>query len=170
MQIGTWDFGDFLLDPFTLRHEIINEFGDILESSAVLKIGHGISNDVRWLQRDFDIFMVNAIDTQVMYRNFRGVPNIGYADLVNNFYPELSCKYSKETFSDWRLRPDSGMTFEQEYYAVNDVHPLLRIFDQLRNLVYKNYLGINLVVAWNTFIEMLFLLVADETGGNYKSI
>lgn len=123
------------MDPFKIRKQIEGELRLVLESETILKIGHDIRNDIKWLQRDFQIFMIAAVDTQIMYQIHKNVDSIGYKDLVKLYYPQLADKYCNETLSDWRLRPGQGMTAEQEFYAVNDVHPLLRIFDQLRHEV-----------------------------------
>lgn len=82
--------------------------------------------------------MVGAIDTQIMFEVYTGVINLGYKDLVHLYYPKSAYQYCyDETLSDWRLRPGQGMTVQQEQYAVNDVHALLRIFNILREIVSK---------------------------------
>jgi ribonuclease D len=107
----------------------------VLESQSTLKIGHDFTNDVKWLQKDFGIFLVAAVDTQIMYKILHGENNIGFEKLARTYHPALANAFPKETMSDWRLRPGKGMTMEQEKYATNDVHVLLRIFDELRSEV-----------------------------------
>lgn len=70
-----------------------------------------------------------------MYKLLHGETNIGFEKLAKTYYPVLASKIPKETMSDWRLRPGKGMTKDQESYATNDVHVLLRIFDELRSEV-----------------------------------
>jgi len=125
-----------LIDPFGLREDIETKLKAFLESPVHLKIGHAITNDVLWLQRDFSIFMQACNDTQIMWEVYTGGHQISLSDLIQHFFPESSnLKDKRLTVSDWRLRPGMGMTWEQEQYAVADVHFTLRIFDQLRYLV-----------------------------------
>lgn len=135
IQIGTWECGDYLIDPFKVRSEIISSLKPVFESHSTLKIGHDLTNDVKWLQKDFEIFLVAAVDTQIMFKILHGENNIGFEKLAKNYHPVLANAFPKETMSDWRLRPGKGMTKDQENYATNDVHVLLRIFDELRSEV-----------------------------------
>ena len=105
----------------------------ILEDEHVLKVVHGCSNDVLWLQRDFSIYMTAAIDTQFMHEILTGVKDVKFNTLAIMLHPDLRDLLEiEETFSDWRLRPGFGLKRQQEIYAVNDVHVLLRVFDELR--------------------------------------
>lgn len=135
IQIGTWEYGDFLIDPFKLRKEISTEMKAVLESADYLKIGHDVTNDTKWLQKDFDIFMAGAVDTQILFKLIHGETQISFEKLVRRYHPEIAISMPKATMTDWRLRPGAGMTSEQEIYATNDVHVLLRIFDELRSEV-----------------------------------
>jgi ribonuclease D len=134
MQISTWLHGDFLIDPIVLRKSISTSLKPILESSNILKIVHGGANDVLALQRDFSIYLTGCIDTQIMYSlKEGGCSQVKFETLARQMRPDLKhlLKY-EETLSEWRLRPGAGLRRAQEIYATNDVHILLRIFDQLR--------------------------------------
>ena len=135
IQIGTWEFGDFLIDPFQLKKLIMTELKEVLEDPKVLKVGHDVLNDSKWLQRDYYIFRVVFIDIQVMWHLCKGEEMVSLKKLMVHLYPELQHLFHSETCSDWRLRPGKGMTRAQEAYATHDVHVALRIFDRLRGMV-----------------------------------
>lgn len=137
LQIGTWEHGTYLIDPFSVREEICKKLKPLLESDQILKIFHDVRNDVKWLQANFDIFLVSVLDTQLMQEVYTGQTMSGLNTLTKTYYPAI--KLPEETLSDWRLRPDEGMTSDQEKYAINDVYFLLRVFDHLRkDVIFHN--------------------------------
>ena len=52
-----------LIDAIALRHHIGRALGPVMADSGVLKVVHGGDLDVKWLQRDFGIYVVNLLDT-----------------------------------------------------------------------------------------------------------
>ena len=135
IQIATWEYGDFLLDPIVLRTQVIEHLKTILEDPLKLKVMHGCANDILWLQKDFDIFLNGVADTQILHEKEIGIKQISYKNLCHKYYPQWDFLQVEETLSDWRLRPGKGITKSQEMYATNDVHILLRIFEKMRQRV-----------------------------------
>jgi ribonuclease D len=78
-------------------------------------------------------FWVDAPGEKTAKCSWDTTDKIGLKDLIRIFTPDVLKYSTNSTLSDWRLRPGHGMTTEQIHYATNDVHPLLRIFDKMRN-------------------------------------
>ncbi|KAK0428290.1 hypothetical protein QR680_010714 [Steinernema hermaphroditum] len=125
IQISTRTM-DYIVDPFPLWKElhILNEpFTD----PKILKVFHGGESDIKWLQRDFGIYVVNMFDTGRAMRILE-YPKFGLAFLVKHFCDvDLDKQFQK---SDWRIRPLSD---EHINYARCDTHYLLYCYDRLRN-------------------------------------
>ena len=64
MQLSTRE-KDFIIDTIALRDSIGKALGAVFADSSCLKILHGGDSDVRWLQRDFGIYLVNIFDTGI---------------------------------------------------------------------------------------------------------
>ncbi|CAG7822103.1 unnamed protein product, partial [Allacma fusca] len=72
IQISTYHW-DIFIDPFQLFEEIQGQLKFVLESEHWTKVMHGCTNDVRNMQRDFGIYMVGVIDTQIMYQEYKSI-------------------------------------------------------------------------------------------------
>ena len=94
---------------------------------GILKVMHGADHDVKWLQRDFEIEVVNLFDTGQAMRV------LGYESfsLAHLFSVHLGVEMEKEAFqtADWRVRP---LPEEMKCYARDDTHSLLHLHDVLR--------------------------------------
>lgn len=63
MQISTREC-DWVVDTLALRAELReHKLGGVLADPSVVKVFHGAESDIVWLQRDFDIYVVNLFDT-----------------------------------------------------------------------------------------------------------
>ena len=129
MQISTRE-KDFVIDTIKLRNKmhILNE---VFTDPKVLKVFHGADLDIRWLQKDFDIYVVNMFDTG------KAAKLLQFASFSLSFLFKHYCNENlikKYQLADWRIRPlPQGML----NYARSDTHSLLYIFDQLRNDLIK---------------------------------
>ncbi|EKX38530.1 hypothetical protein GUITHDRAFT_59898, partial [Guillardia theta CCMP2712] len=124
MQISTRE-QDFIVDTIELRsciHLLLPAFTD----PKITKVFHGADSDVRWLQRDFGLYIVNMFDTGQASRVLE-FPSYGLAYLLHRFCEEEADKQYQ--LADWRVRP---LTPEMLKYARMDTHYLLYIYDQLR--------------------------------------
>lgn len=54
---------DYIVDALAL-HDHMAFLRPIMSSPTIVKVLHGCSNDVIWLQRDFHIYLVNVFDTE----------------------------------------------------------------------------------------------------------
>lgn len=129
MQISSRD-KDFIIDTIKLRSQmhILNE---VFTDPKILKIFHGADLDIKWLQKDFGIYVVNIFDTGKAAKLLQ-FTSFSLSFLVKHYCNEnLNKKYQ---LADWRIRPLSeGML----NYARSDTHYLLYIFDQLINDLIK---------------------------------
>ncbi|ODO11792.1 hypothetical protein I350_00576 [Cryptococcus amylolentus CBS 6273] len=127
IQISTRD-EDFVVDTLSLRKQIRDDkFGDVMTDPSIIKVFHGSDSDVIWLQRDFDIYLVNLFDTY--HASFTlNMPQRSLAGLLQlycNF--EADKRYQR---ADWRIRP---LPEDMLHYARSDTHYLLFVYDNLRN-------------------------------------
>lgn len=128
MQISTRD-KDWIVDTLRPWREELQILNQVFADPKIVKLFHGSSSDIIWLQRDLGLYVVGLFDTY-------------YACEALQF-PAKSLKYLLWTFanfdaqkqyqmSDWRVRPLSA---EQLEYARSDTHYLLHIYDHVRNLL-----------------------------------
>ena len=61
MQISTRD-EDFIVDTLALRDEL-EALNDVFADPSIVKVFHGAESDIKWLQRDFNLYVVNLFDT-----------------------------------------------------------------------------------------------------------
>ncbi|CAG7643300.1 unnamed protein product [Allacma fusca] len=100
LQIGTWEYGDFILGAYEFHDDIVEFLKPILEDPNVLKVIHGGMNDVLWLQRDFGIFLRRPLDTQIMHEVLTGESKNSFKNLVRRYKPNLVNLLKEETLSD----------------------------------------------------------------------
>eukprot|EP00850_Spirogloea_muscicola_P020421 SM000215S06727 [mRNA] locus=s215:111800:118939:- [translate_table: standard] len=123
ISIPGWDF---LVDTICL-HDLIPLLRPIFADPRITKVFHGADNDVLWLQRDFQIYVVNLFDT-ARACDVLGKPQRSLAYLLPQYCGiNTEKRYQK---SDWTRRPLSP---GQLAYARVDAHFLLHIAAQLRH-------------------------------------
>lgn len=131
MQISTRD-KDWVVDTLKPWREELQVLNEVFTDPAILKVFHGSSMDIIWLQRDLGLYVVGLFDT------------FHAASALN--YPKRSLKFLLQKFAnfeadkryqmaDWRVRPLPTGMFD---YARSDTHYLLHVFDQLRNELVQN--------------------------------
>ena len=92
-----------------------------------MQVLHGADWDIKWLQRDFGLYVVNIFDTGQASRVL-GLPRFSLAFLL-----EYCCSIQadkKYQLADWRIRP---LPTEMAKYAREDTHYLLYIYHRMRN-------------------------------------
>eukprot|EP00612_Vaucheria_litorea_P002916 CAMPEP_0171462366 /NCGR_PEP_ID=MMETSP0945-20130129/6431_1 /TAXON_ID=109269 /ORGANISM="Vaucheria litorea, Strain CCMP2940" /LENGTH=570 /DNA_ID=CAMNT_0011988875 /DNA_START=603 /DNA_END=2313 /DNA_ORIENTATION=+ len=113
------------IDPIALK-EKIHLLRPIFSDPLVLKIFHDARMDVKWLQRDFGIYVVNLFDTFVGAKELN-LPNKGLSNLIFRYLNLHTTK--KHQLSDWRVRP---LPVEMLHYAQSDTHYLFYISDMIK--------------------------------------
>jgi ribonuclease D len=111
---------DYVVDPLAVSD--MSPLGELMANPGVVKVFHGADYDVVSLKRDFGYRFANLFDTMIASQ-FLGLPRIGLADLINQFFGHvIDKKYQRH---DWAARP-----LEDEHldYARGDTHwlPALR--------------------------------------------
>lgn len=128
MQVSTLE-EDFLVDMIKLRSVLQdpkNFLNALFANPSILKIFHGAESDIAWLQRDFDVFIVNMFDSFHAARILL-YPRLSLAYLLERCLGvELDKKYQ---LADWRERP---LTEEMIQYARKDTHYLIHLYFLLK--------------------------------------
>ncbi|XP_004705491.1 exosome component 10 [Echinops telfairi] len=142
MQISTRS-EDFIVDTLELRSDmyILNES---LTDPAIVKVFHGADSDIEWLQKDFGLYVVNMFDTHQAAR----LLNLGRHSLDHLLKHYCSVQSNKQyQLADWRIRP---LPEEMLYYARDDTHYLLYIYDKMRLELWErgNERPVHLQVVW----------------------
>lgn len=127
MQISTKDT-DYLIDTLSLRSEL-HQLNEIFTKPSVLKVFHGASSDIEWLQRDLSLYVVNMFDTYVAAKRLN-LPYLSLAYLLKHYCGVDPNKHFQ--LADWRVRPLPDKLMK---YAREDTHYLLYIKDKLTNLL-----------------------------------
>lgn len=130
IQVSSRD-QDYIIDTIALRD--LEVFNEVLTDPKIVKVLHGATMDIQWLQRDFGLYIVSLFDTFHASQAL-GLKGHSLAFLLQHYANFVTSK--KYQLSDWRVRP---MSPEQLLYARADTHFLLNIYDQLKNaLVQKD--------------------------------
>lgn len=124
---------DFIVDAIILREHLQRLNSSFADPSKV-KVFHGADSDIKWLQRDFGVYVVNLFDTHKAIQFLNRSP-FTFVSLLFRYANEVTDKEFQ--LADWRIRP---LTPEMEKYARRDTHFLLFIYDRLRQDIVKEAL------------------------------
>ncbi|ORC93708.1 ribosomal RNA processing protein 6 [Trypanosoma theileri] len=126
MQISTRT-EDFIIDCLKLRSSMY-KLAPVFLHPRILKVFHGAREDVRWLQKDFGLYIANLFDTGIALQTLHMPHSLAFA--VDHFCQvKLNKKYQT---ADWRIRP---IPAEMVAYARQDTHFLLYVYDRLKALL-----------------------------------
>ncbi|KAL8812176.1 MAG: hypothetical protein Q9223_000319 [Gallowayella weberi] len=126
MQISTRD-KDWIVDTLVPWREDLQVLNEVFTDPRIIKVLHGSTSDILWLQRDLGLYVVGLFDTFHASRLLE-YPKHGLAYLLHRFAKfETDKRYQ---MADWRMRPLPEQMYD---YARSDTHFLLYIFDNLRN-------------------------------------
>lgn len=100
----------------------------VLESQTILKVGFGLTDDVRRLRSKLGIESNNVLDLSTALR--RGERNtLGAKTAVARFFGQRLQKSKKITTTNWAL---PRLTEKQILYAADDAHVALRVYRRWR--------------------------------------
>jgi exosome complex exonuclease RRP6 len=127
VQIST-PMRDYVIDVLNpaVRADFKNRLGALFEDPGKVKILHGADYDVKWLQRDFGVYVVNMFDTGQAARVLQ-FPKKSLAYLLKHFVGVDAEKQYQ--LADWRTRPLSNAMLD---YAAGDTKHLLYVYDVLK--------------------------------------
>ncbi|KAK1143068.1 exosome nuclease subunit [Aspergillus melleus] len=139
MQISTRD-KDWVVDTLKPWREELQVLNEVFADPAILKVLHGSSMDIIWLQRDLGLYVVGMFDT------FHAACALNYPKRSLKFLLQKIVNFEADKryqMADWRIRPLPTGMFD---YARSDTHYLLHIYDHLRNELVENSVpGHNLI-------------------------
>lgn len=125
---------DFIIDTLALRDNL-QPLNEIFTNPNIVKVLHGASMDIIWLQRDLGLYIVSLFDTFHASKRL-GLKRNGLAYLLETYANFQTSK--KYQLADWRIRP---IPSEMLSYAQSDTHFLLNIYDKIKNqLIEQNVL------------------------------
>lgn len=110
------------------RAELHGALGALLASSALTKVGFGLSSDLSLIRQRFGVEPCGVfdIDTEFRRRGYR--QSIGVKTAVALVFDRRFIKSRKATTSNWANRQ---LTDAQLRYAANDAYAAIRVFDAL---------------------------------------
>ena len=126
VQISTRT-ADYIVDPIALRSSMYLLNSSML-NPKIVKVLHGSNEDIKWLQKDFGVFVANMFDTGIALQTLN-MPR-GLAFCVDHFCQVRLDK--RFQLADWRIRP---LPADMLSYARQDTHYLLYCYDRLRALL-----------------------------------
>lgn len=134
MQISTRE-RDWVVDTLKPWRDDLQVLNEVFADPSIIKVFHGASMDIIWLQRDLGLYVVGLFDTYHASCAL-GLPRRSLKFLLQKFVNfEADKRYQ---MADWRIRPLPEGMFD---YARSDTHYLLYIFDHLRNELINHSTG-----------------------------
>ncbi|MBC3876399.1 3'-5' exonuclease domain-containing protein 2 [Undibacterium sp. FT79W] len=97
-----------------------------LEAQHILKVGFGLSDDLRHLKSKLDITTTNVLDLAKALRENRH-QDMGAKAAVAKFFGMQLSKSKKTSTSNWAQQP---LTDKQIAYAANDAHVALLVYQR----------------------------------------
>ena len=101
--------------------------GLILRDPSIRKILHSGDNDIRTLDKEWGLRIVNLYDTSIGAR-FLGLEKLGLGNIAEEIIGLKLAKHKRLQRADWGIRPLSDEALE---YAASDVLHLKRLMDEL---------------------------------------
>lgn len=100
----------------------------VLESKAILKVGFGLSDDVKRLRTKLGIDIVNVLDLSTALRK-NEKNTLGAKTAVARFFGQKLQKSKKITTTNWAM---PRLSEKQILYAADDAHVALKIYRHWR--------------------------------------
>jgi ribonuclease D len=101
----------------------------VLESDTILKVGFGLSDDVKRLRAKLGIEASNVIDLSTALRKKNERNTLGAKTAVARFFGRKLQKSKKITTTNWAL---PRLSEKQILYAADDAHVALKIYRRWR--------------------------------------
>lgn len=116
------------MDTLTLRDDL-QMLNEVFTDPKIVKVFHGAIADIRSLQRDLSVYVVNMFDTYEAAKELE-LESLQLRGLVDKYCNVTLDKDKSLRMSDWRSRP---LTDQQLLYARQDTHYLLYVYDVMKN-------------------------------------
>lgn len=119
---------DYIVDPYPLWKEL-TALNEVFTDPKIVKIFHGADSDLKWLQRDFSVYIVNLFDTHLAAKRLDFPPGCRSFAYLLNFYCKLTTDKQFQ-LADWRIRP---LSQDLVKYARTDTRYLIHIYHIMKN-------------------------------------
>lgn len=106
-------------------HPALDVLKDILESRATLKVGFGLSDDIKRLRAKLGIEAAAVVDLSVALRTPGQRNDLGARTAVAKFFGQKLHKSKKITTTNWA---SARLNDKQILYAADDAHVALRVY------------------------------------------
>ncbi len=103
----------------------------VLESTAILKVGFGLQDDVKRMRAKLGIEMVHVLDLSTALRKKGERNTLGAKTAVARFFGRKMQKSKKITTTNWAM---PRLSEKQILYAADDAHVALKIYRHWRRL------------------------------------
>ena len=97
----------------------------VLESGTILKVGFGLSDDVKRLRAKLGIETANVLDLSTALRKSNERNTLGAKTAVARFFGQAMQKSKKITTTNWAM---PRLSEKQILYAADDAHVALKVY------------------------------------------
>ena len=97
----------------------------VLESDTILKVGFGLSDDVKRLRAKLGIETANVLDLSTALRKSNERNTLGAKTAVARFFGQAMQKSKKITTTNWAM---PRLSEKQILYAADDAHVALKVY------------------------------------------
>ena len=101
----------------------------VLESRAIVKVGFGLSDDIKRLRTKLGIETTNVVDLADKLRNGERNP-VGAKTAVARYFGKALQKSKRITTTNWAV---ARLSEQQILYAADDAHVALRVYRRWRD-------------------------------------
>ena len=119
---------DYVIDPYPLWREL-TLLNEVFTDPKIVKVLHGSDGDLKWLQRDFSVYIVNLFDTHLAAKRLDFPPGCRSFAFLLKHYCQLTTDKQFQ-LADWRIRPLSQDLLR---YARTDTRYLIHIYHTMKN-------------------------------------
>ena len=105
---------------------------ELLQSEDVLKVGFGLSSDLKHIRNRFDVDLQSVVDLNSVFRQLGYRASTGVRAAVAMLFERRLLKSKRQTTSNWAL---PRLDDKQLVYAANDAWAALRVHQALEQLV-----------------------------------
>eukprot|EP00124_Ichthyophonus_hoferi_P003732 Ihof_evm2s344 gene=Ihof_evmTU2s344 len=117
----------YAVDGLALRKQMV-ALNSVFTNPDIVKVMYNSSETLGWLQRDFNLFVVNLLDIALAEEITEG-GSIGFSPMAKT---HLAINLDEEQFVDWRMRPMSTTVLSN---AVSRAQCLLPLADVIRTRI-----------------------------------
>jgi ribonuclease D len=114
------------------RNEGRSTLIELLKSSDVLKVGFGLSSDIKHIRAKLDITMNAVVDLNDVFRKEGFRSSTGVRAAVAILFDQRLQKSKRQTTSNWAL---PRLDDKQLLYAANDAYAALRVHEELARVI-----------------------------------